>query len=94
MCAVSGLSRFDPRVNRTAKTPASPLPQPEPYCDALAMTQEKLQKRLRWLALERIVLDERGAAADIIERNEFETVRLQRKLSFAHAGHPQPSRVA
>ena len=58
------------------------------------MAQEKLQKRLRWLALERIVLDERGAAADIIERNEFETVRLQRKLSFAHAGHPQPSRVA
>jgi hypothetical protein len=58
------------------------------------MTQEKLQKRLRWLALERIVLDEHGAAADIVERNELETVRLQRKLSFAYAGHPQPGRVA
>ena len=58
------------------------------------MTQEKLNKRLRWLALERITLDDRGAAADIIERNELETVRLQRKLSFADAGPPQPGRVA
>jgi hypothetical protein len=58
------------------------------------MTQEKLNKRLRWLALERITLDDRGAAADIIERNELETVRLQRKLSFAYAGPPQPGRVA
>jgi hypothetical protein len=58
------------------------------------MSHEQLNKRLRWLALERIVLDERGAAADIVERNELETVRLQRKLSFALAGYPQPSRVA
>jgi hypothetical protein len=58
------------------------------------MTHDRLQKRLRWLALERIILDERGAAADIIERNELETVRLHRKLSFAYAGHPQPGRVA
>jgi hypothetical protein len=58
------------------------------------MTHDKLQKRLRWLALERIILDERGAAADIIERNELDTVRLQRKLSFAYVGHPQPGWVA
>jgi hypothetical protein len=58
------------------------------------MTHEQLNKRLRWLALERIVLDDRGAAADIIERNELDTVRLQRKLSFAHAGQSQPGRVA
>jgi hypothetical protein len=58
------------------------------------MTHEQLNKRLRWLALERIILDERGAAADIIERNELETVRLHRKLSYAFAGPFQPSRVA
>lgn len=57
-------------------------------------THEQLKKRLRWLALERIVLDERGAAADIVERNELEMVRLQRKLSFAHAGYLEPGRVA
>jgi hypothetical protein len=58
------------------------------------MTQEQLNKRLRWLALERIILDDRGAATEIIERNELETVRLQRKLSYAFAGPTQPSRVA
>ena len=57
------------------------------------MTHEQLNKRLRWLVLERIVLDERGAAADIIERNQLETIRLQRRLSLTSVGQ-QPDRVA
>jgi hypothetical protein len=58
------------------------------------MTQEQLNKRLRWLVLERIALDERGAAADVLERNNLETIRVQRRLSFASSGSPQPGRVA
>jgi hypothetical protein len=58
------------------------------------MTREHLDKRLRWLVLERIVLDERGAATDVLERNHLETVRVRRQLSNASAGPPRPDRVA
>ncbi|HEU5279462.1 MAG TPA: hypothetical protein VFU26_11240 [Gaiellaceae bacterium] len=58
------------------------------------MTHEQLNKRLRWLVLERLTLEKRGAAADLIERNELDTIRLQRRLSYASAGPTQPSRVA
>jgi hypothetical protein len=58
------------------------------------MTHEQLNKRLRWLVLERITLDERGAAADVLERNDLETIRVQRRLSFAPSGPRQPGRVA
>jgi hypothetical protein len=58
------------------------------------MTHEQLNKRLRWLVLERITLDERGAATDVLERNYLETIRVQRRLSFPSAGPPQPGRVA
>jgi hypothetical protein len=58
------------------------------------MTHEQLKKRLRWLVLERITLDERGAAADVLERNDLETIRVQRRLSFVAYGPPQPGRVA
>jgi hypothetical protein len=58
------------------------------------MTHQQLNKRLRWLVLERLTLEKRGAAADLIERNELDTIRLQRRLSYASAGATQPSRVA
>jgi hypothetical protein len=58
------------------------------------MTHEQLNKRLRWLVLERITLDERGAAAEVLERNDLETIRVQRRLSFAFPGPRQPGRVA
>jgi hypothetical protein len=58
------------------------------------MTHEQLNKRLRWLVLERITLDERGAAADDLERNDLETIRVQRRLSFVSYGPTQPGRVA
>jgi hypothetical protein len=58
------------------------------------MTHEQLNKRLRWLVLERITLDERGAAADVLERNDLETIRVQRRLSSVSSGPPQPGRVA
>jgi hypothetical protein len=58
------------------------------------MTHEQLNQRLRWLVLERITLDERGAAADVLERNNLNTIRVQRRLSFAFPGPTQPDRVA
>jgi hypothetical protein len=58
------------------------------------MTHEQLNKRLRWLVLERITLDERGAAADVLERNDLETIRVQRRLSFVSSGPTRPGRVA
>jgi hypothetical protein len=58
------------------------------------MTVDQLNKRLRWLVLERLELDDRGAAADVLERNQLETVRLQHKLAYASAGAHPPDRVA
>jgi hypothetical protein len=58
------------------------------------MTADQLNKRLRWLVLERIELDDRGAAADVLERNQLETVRLQRRLAYASVGSKSPDRVA
>ena len=58
------------------------------------MTQEQLNKRLHWLVLERLTLDKRGAATELIERNELETIRVQRRLSFAPLGLSPPDRVA
>ena len=39
-------------------------------------------------------LDDRGAAADVLERNQRETVRLQHKLAYASVGSEKPDRVA
>ena len=64
------------------------------WCESLCMTVDQLNKRLRWLVLERLELDERGAAADVLERNQLETVRLQRKLASASVGTHPPDRVA
>jgi hypothetical protein len=58
------------------------------------MTVDQLNKRLRWLVLERIELDDRGAAADVLERNRLETVRVQRRLACASVGSDTPDRVA
>ncbi|MDX6399418.1 MAG: hypothetical protein QOF27_24 [Gaiellaceae bacterium] len=58
------------------------------------MTVDQLNKRLRWLVLERLELDDRGAAADVLERNHLETIRLQRKLAHASVGLDTPDRVA
>jgi len=58
------------------------------------MTVDQLNKRLRWLVLERLELDDRGAAADVLERNQPETVRLQHKLAYASVGSETPDRVA
>jgi hypothetical protein len=58
------------------------------------MTVDQLNKRLRWLVLERLELDGRGAAADVLERNQRETVRLQHKLAYVSVGSETPDRVA
>ena len=58
------------------------------------MTVDQLNKRLRWLVLERLELDDRGAAADVLERNHRETVRLQHKLAYVSVGSETPDRVA
>jgi DNA-binding response OmpR family regulator len=55
------------------------------------MSVNQLQQRLQWLVMERQALRERGAAADILERNRLEIVRSQRRLTYALVElHPSP----
>jgi hypothetical protein len=50
-----------------------------------------MQQRLQWLVMERQALRERGAAADVLERNRLEIVRSQRRLTYALGElHPSP----
>jgi hypothetical protein len=58
------------------------------------MTVTQLNQRLRWLALERQALRDRGAATDQLERNCNELVRVQWKLAYASVGPDSPDRVA
>jgi hypothetical protein len=74
--------------------PASRLAQRRRRCEPVCMTVDQLNKRLRWLVLERLELDDRGAAADVLERNQRETVRLQHKLAYVSVGSETPDRVA
>jgi hypothetical protein len=55
------------------------------------MSVNQLQQRLQWLVMERQSLHERGAAADVLERNRLEIVRSQRRLTYALIElHPRP----
>jgi hypothetical protein len=55
-----------------------------PERQALGMTVDQLNQKLRWLVLERQALREHGAATDELERNRLEIVRVQWKLSYAY----------
>jgi hypothetical protein len=55
------------------------------------MSVNQLQRRLHWLVMERQSLRERGAAADVLERNRLEIVRSHRRLTYALIElHPRP----
>jgi hypothetical protein len=67
------------------QTPARRLVQEGPKGEALPMNIDGLTTLLRDLVLERQALRDRGAAADEIEANRLEIVRVQWQLSYALA---------
>jgi hypothetical protein len=67
------------------KTPARRLVREAGKRQALPMNIDVLTTQLRELVLERQALRDRGAAADVIEANRLEIVRVQWQLSYALA---------
>jgi hypothetical protein len=70
--------------------PASPLARIRRFGEALYMTAEQLNQKLRWLVLERQALREHGAATDELEANRLAIVRVQWKLSYAFIENHRP----
>jgi hypothetical protein len=71
------------RVNRTVKTQARRLVLDRRERQSVDMNVDTLTAQLRDLVRERQALRERGAAADELERNRLQIVRVQWQLSYA-----------